>query len=114
MHSGAINFLETNYSNMLVTGSADKNIKLYDIKNNFKLIGTMKATDAVFCGDIYESFIAVGCGDGNLLAYNLDTLECLYGYGCDTKGGIKCLKIIPNKGKIITAGDSGQGLQLLF
>lgn len=99
---------------MLVTGSADKTIKLFDISNNFKQIGVMKTTDSVFCGDIYNSFIAVGCGDGNLVAYNLDTLECLYGFGCDSKGGIKCVKILPDKGKIVTAGDSGEGLQLLF
>jgi hypothetical protein len=72
----------------------------------------MKSTDAVFCGDIYNNVIAVGCGDGNMLAYNLDTMQCLYGFGCDNKGGIKCLKILQRK--IITGGDSGQALQLVY
>jgi hypothetical protein len=84
--------------------------------NNFKEIGVMKATDSILCGDLHpsESFVAVGCSDGNMLAYNLDTLECLFGYGCDNSGGIKNIKILPEKGRIITSGDSGQGLQLLF
>jgi WD40 repeat protein len=114
IHAGAINFLETNRSNLVITGSADKTVKVLDLLDGLKEIGNMKATDSVFCGDIYENFVAVGCGDGNLLGYNLDTMECLYGYGCDNKGGIKCLKILPEKGKIVTSGDAGEGLQLVF
>jgi hypothetical protein len=78
----------------------------------FKELGSMKATDSVFCGDIYNNFVAVGCGDGNMLGYNIDTMQCLYGYGCDSKGGVKCLKISDKR--IITAGDSGQALQLIY
>ena len=77
-------------------------------------MGSMKVTDAVFCGDIHSNFIAVGCGDGNMLGYNLDTAECLYGYGCDNKGAVKCLKINPKRKSIITGGDSGEALQLMF
>ena len=74
----------------------------------------MKTTDSIFCGDVYDSFIAVGCGDGNLLTYNIDTFECLFGYGAENNGGVKFVKILPDKRKIITSGDSGQGLQLVF
>jgi WD40 repeat protein len=102
IHTGAINMLETNESNLVFTGSADKTIKVLDISNGFAEIATMKATDSIFCGQVVNNFLAVGCGDGNLLAYNTDTADCLFGYGCDNKGGVKFLKILPDKKKIIT------------
>ena len=114
IHNGSINLIDTNYSNMIITGSADKSIKIFDITKSFKQIAQMKTTDSILCGDVNNSFIAVGCIDGNMLAYNMDTLECLFGYGCESNGGVKLIKILPDKKKIITAGDSGQGLQLLF
>lgn len=114
LHRAAINYVGTNDSNLLITGSADKTIKIFDMLSGFKQIGELKSADAVFCGDIYDNFLAVGCGDGNLLAYNLDTMECLYGYGCEEKGGIKIVKILPEKKRILTAGDSGKGLELVF
>ena len=65
----------------------------------FKVIGELKSTDAVFCGDICGNVCAAGCGDGNLLCYNLDTMECAWGYGCEKKGGIKFVKFVPEKMK---------------
>jgi hypothetical protein len=56
-----------------VTGSADKTVKSFDIFNNFKSVHVMKTTDAVFCGKVLENICIVGCGDGNILAYDLDT-----------------------------------------
>jgi WD40 repeat protein len=114
IHAGAINLLETTKSNLAITGSADKTIKILDLLDNLNEIASLKATDSIFCGEVYENFIAVGCGDGNLLGYSLDTMDCIYGYGCDNKGGVKCVKLLPEKGKIVTAGDAGQGLQLIF
>lgn len=89
-------------------------MKIFDPKNSFKEQATLKTTESVVCGDIYESFLALGCCDGNMLGYDLNSLECLYGYGCDNKGSINCLKILPEICKIITAGDCAQGMQLIF
>jgi WD40 repeat protein len=114
IHKAAINYVGTTKNNLLVTGAADNTVKVFDMQNNFKLIGNMKSADAVFCGDICGNILAAGCGDGNLLCYNLDTMECLWGYGCEKKGGIKVVKFVPEKSKILTAGDSGQGLELCF
>lgn len=114
VHSGAINFMDSNQSNLIITGSADKTIKLMDITKSFDELGKMKSTDSITCGDLYESILAVGCADGNLLAYNIDTLDCMYGYGVDNKGTVKNVKIIPEKKKIITSGDSGHGMILLY
>ncbi|MCQ2817360.1 MAG: hypothetical protein MJ252_08865 [archaeon] len=114
LHKAAINFLGTTNNDLLVTGSADKTIKIFDMTNDFNQVGELKTADAVFCGDICGSILAAGCGDGNLLVYDLDTMECLFGYGCEKKGGIKFVKCLPQKKKILTAGDSGQGLELVF
>ena len=114
VHKMAINFVGTNGNNLLVTGAADKYLKVFDINKGFQVIGELKSTDAVFCGDICGNAVAAGCGDGNLLCYNLNTMECAWGYGCEKKGGIKFVKFVPEKMKILTGGDSGQGLELLF
>ena len=83
IHGGAVNFIEPSMSGFVVTGSADKTIKTFDIFNDFKCVSTMKTTDAVFCGKVLENIVIVGCGDGNILAYDLDNGQCLYGYGVD-------------------------------
>ncbi len=112
VHGGAINFILQNKDNLVITGSADKSVKIWDANNEFAEVGTLKSTDAIFCGDLYENLLVVGCGDGNMLAYDINTMECLYGYGCDNVGGVKNIKIIPEKNIIVTSGDSGQGLIL--
>ena len=50
IHGGAINFIDTTLSGFIVTGSADKTLKSFDIFNDFKPVHVMKATDAIFCG----------------------------------------------------------------
>ena len=114
IHKRAINFVGTTHNNLLITGAVDNILKVFDMNKGFKVVGELKSTDAVFCGDICGNVWAAGCGDGNLLAYNLDTMEWAWGYGCEKKGGIKFVKFVPEKMKILTGGDSGQGLELLF
>ena len=114
MHKRAINYVGTTQNGLLITGAADNTLKVLDMNAGFKEINELKSTDAVFCGDIYKNMLAAGCGDGNLLAYDLKTFECAWGYGCEKQGGIKCVSFVPSKNKIITAGDSGQGLELVF
>lgn len=48
-----------------------------------------------------------GCGDGNILAFDLTNLECLWGYGADEAGAVHCLKITPDHRSLVTAGDAG-------
>ena len=42
-----------------------------------------------------------------LLSYDLQTGECLYGYGADSVGAIHCLGINEDRDCIVTGGDSG-------
>lgn len=49
----------------------------------------------------------IGCGDGNVLSYDLQSGECLYGYGADSVGAIHCLGINDDRDCIVTGGDSG-------
>lgn len=120
IHKGAINMLKISpLNNLIFTGSADKTIKVFDVKsimnNNLKEIAVMKSTDAVFCGDLYESsYLVTGCGDGNILGYDLNKMDCVWGYGVEKQGGVRCIQIIPEKNRIVSAGDSGQGIEVLF
>ena len=107
VHKAAINFLDTNMSGLVVTGSADKTIKVLDIFNNFGMVREMNATDAVFCGNILENLCLVGCGDGNILCYDLDSGDCLYGYGVDQAGAVHCMAINEDRDCLVTGGDSG-------
>ena len=52
IHGGAINMLETSMSGFIITGSADKTVKKFDIMNSFKPVGVMNTSDAVFCGKV--------------------------------------------------------------
>jgi hypothetical protein len=68
----------------------------------------MTTTDAVFCGKIIQNNLAIaGCGDGNILAFNLDTNECLYGYGADQMGAVHCMAPTEDFSGLVTGGDSG-------
>lgn len=75
--------LESSLSSFVVTGSADKTVKKFDVMNNFKPVAVMNTTDAVFCGKIIDNIAIAGCGDGNILAFDLDYNKVLYGYGAD-------------------------------
>lgn len=53
VHGGAINFLDTSLSSFIITGSADKTVKKFDVMSGFKAAGPpMTTTDAVFCGKV--------------------------------------------------------------
>jgi WD40 repeat protein len=72
VHNAAINMLETTSSGYVVTGSADKTLKTFDIFNSCAAQSTLKATDAIFCGAVLENIVVAGCGDGNILGFNLE------------------------------------------
>lgn len=114
VHLSPIFFIESNESNLIVTGSADRTLKVFDISTGFQEIMKMKATDSVLSGDLRKNLAIVGCQDGNILAYNIDTGECLYGYGVDNKGAVRIVKMIEDQSKIITAGDGAQGMILQY
>lgn len=38
-----------------------------------------------------DRIVVTGCGDGNILAFDLNNLECLWGYGADDKGAVHCV-----------------------
>ena len=61
----------------------------------------------MFCGEVISNLCVVGCGDGNILCFDLDKNECLYGYGCDTAGAVHCMGINNDQDCIVTGGDSG-------
>lgn len=114
IHQGGINFIEINRENTIVTGGNDKLLKVIDINTGFKEVNVFKATDIITCGDMNGSFVCIGCGDGCLLGYDVVEMKSIFGYSCDDKGKVKQCIIIPNEKKIITGGDSGINMGLLF
>ena len=74
----------------------------------------MKSTDKILKSDILGSILITGCQDGNLLCYNIDLMECIWGYCCVKKGGVKFCNIINEKNKIVTIGEDGESLILNF
>ena len=73
-----------------------------------KPMATMNATDAVFCGQAVDSLVVAGCGDGNLLAFNLRKGgDCLYGFGADDVGAVHCMQVAPDRKSLVTGGDAG-------
>ena len=116
VHKAAINMLNVSQGGLVVTGSADKTLKLFDLKMGLaKPLAVMNCTDAVFCGEVVGELAIAGCGDGNILAFDLQKGgECLYGYGADEVGAIHCMKVMPDLSSLLTGGDSGQPLKIIF
>lgn len=76
---------------LVITGSADSTIRLIDIVSGFKTVCQMKATDAIYCVDHIYNLTVAGSGDGNVLVYDNDSGECLYGFGAMSKGAVRCM-----------------------
>ena len=63
----------------MITGSADKTLRVIDMHAGFKPLTNMKATDAVYCLETVYNLSIAGCGDGNVLCFDNDNGKCLYG-----------------------------------
>lgn len=105
IHSGAINAIKVNDHGQIITGSADKSLKIFDIASGFKHAGTMKCTDAVFCMETFDDITIAGSGDGSILAYDNNTQECLYGYGVMQQGCIRLMQKTDDLTRLVVAGD---------
>ncbi len=53
---------------------------MIDVLGGFKTYATMKTTEVVYSVETVNNLIVAGCGDGNLVFFDGDTQECLYGY----------------------------------
>ena len=78
VHKAAINMLTvSNRTGCLVTGSADKTVKCFDIRTgegkNLNRVKLLKTTDSVMCGQLLDegNLCVVGCSDGNIISYDL-------------------------------------------
>lgn len=89
-------------------------MKVTDPAASYDQVYTLKTTDSVFCGEVVNNIGIAGCGDGSIIAYNVDDGDCLYGYGCDPEGGVQCLMATDDRECIVTGGDSGTVMRLDF
>ncbi|CAD8102273.1 unnamed protein product [Paramecium primaurelia] len=114
IHKGSINGLAVNLQNFIITGSADATCKIIDIVAGFKPVSMMKAKDAVFSIETIYNMTIAGCGDGNVLFYDNDSGQCLYGFGAMNKGCVRQLKINDNKTKLVAIGDDFSPMVLQY
>jgi WD40 repeat protein len=114
VHRGAVNVLKSVLNNTIVTASADGTAVVWDVVMGFRPRASLKASAAIFCGDVVGNLFVCGCADGNLIVFDLDTQDALFGFGVDNVGGVNCLGISQNRRKIVTGGDSGTPLLLNF
>lgn len=105
LHDDSINSVKVNLSNMIITASSDNTIKLVDIWGGFRDFGTMQATSPIYCVEPIHNLTIAGAGDGNVLAFDNDTLECLYGFGAMETGAVRCMKITDDKTRMVVGGD---------
>jgi len=78
VHRGAINFLAVSESTgLIVTGAADKQLKCWDLRGGsgkgLAPVISTQSTDAIFCGELLDggNLCVTGCGDGNVIAFDL-------------------------------------------
>ena len=114
IHTGAVNLLDIDKNNQVITASADQSAKILDPCRNWQEQAIMTSTSSILCGESFENILILGCADGNILVYNTLTQECLFGYGADNQGGVNCLTTALNHHKLITGGESGVPLLLSF
>lgn len=121
VHGGSVTMLEVNLSNLsklriqlVITGSADKSLKVLDMSAGFKPIGSLTAKAVVCCGTVHDNVAIAGCGDGNLLFYNLDDMKMKYGFGAMSEGPVNCMKLNEKQTKLVAGGENGHGIVLSF
>ena len=73
IHKAAINFVGVSpRTNLLITGSADKTVKCFDIRSgegkNLNRVKLLKTTDSLMCAQLIDdgNLCVVGCADGNI------------------------------------------------
>jgi len=114
IHRASINFLAMTLSNTVVTGSFDSSLKVLDAVMSYQERAVLASTAGVLCGEMMENLAIAGCADGNVNVFDIDTEECLFGYGVDSQGAVNCLATAFNRKRLVTGGESGTPLLLLF
>ena len=114
VHRGAINVVKSVLNNTVVTASADGTAVVWDVNMGFQPRATLKANGGIFCGEVVGNLFACGCADGNLIVFDMDTQEALFGFGVENVGGVNCIGISQNRRKLISGGDGGAPLLLNF
>jgi hypothetical protein len=91
LHKGSANSLKiVPEKNIMITCSADSTIVVTSMPE-FKTILKINAKDMVFAVEEVFDVIIAGSAKGNLLAFDLNSGDALYGYGVMKKGGCRLL-----------------------
>ena len=52
-----------------------------------------------------HNLVIAGCGDGNMLVYDTNDGECLYGFGVMQKGEVRDIQITEDGARCVAIGD---------
>lgn len=98
----------------MITCSADRTCAIIDPVSGFKKRGVLELSEAgLTCLSLWNMTV-VGVGDGNVLVFDNDTQECLFGFGCMRQGGVRCLKLSEDKSRLVACGDDPTSIVLDF
>jgi len=84
------------------------------MSSGFKAVGSLVTKAIICCGVVHRNVAVAGCGDGNLIFYDIDEMKTLYGFGAASAGPISCLKLNDTHTRLVAGGDNGHGLVLHF
>jgi WD40 repeat protein len=98
---------------MIATASADHYLRLFTL-NGMKTIHKIDTQDMLFAMEHVEDLTVVGTGRGNILVYDNNTGECLYGFDVMKKGVCRLLGLNKLKTRLVCAGEDENAMLLSF
>ena len=112
IHKGSVNCL-TVTNGIVGTASADHYLRLFSL-NGMKTIHKIDTQDMLFAMEHVNDLTILGTGSGNILTYDNNSGECLYGYGVMKKGVCRLLGLNKNKTRLACAGEDDNATLLCF
>ena len=112
IHTGSVNCLSA-YKDCIITASADHYYRIIDF-NGFKSRSHVDTQDMLFAVERCKDLLILGTGGGNVLVYDLQSGECLYGYGVMKKGCCRLLGLNTNKTRLACAGEDDNATLLVY
>lgn len=103
VHLGSINTI-LSYKEMLITGSADKKVKLFDIKN-LENNQTFEVSESVEVGKNVDSAALFGLSNGFLVCLDLNQKKICYNFGCSKSGAVRVIETCLENNSILIGSD---------
>lgn len=114
IHGGNICKVKQTMSNYLLTASADGSVGIIDPVKSFNISNRLKTDNSVFSMDSFRNYVVLGLENSNIYVYDLDTTECIWGFGILREGGVTNINISESGDFMLCSGENPQALVLKF